>query len=40
MLLDQKEINEQVTVFKETILNVFRNFLRNKYITAHDKGPV
>ena len=32
-LFDQKDINE-------TILNIFRNYVLNKYITIDDKDPV
>ena len=39
-LLDQKDNNTQLTAFNETILNVFRNYVPNKYITADDKNPV
>ena len=39
-LLDQKDNNTQLAAFKETILNVFRNYVPNKYITADDKDPV
>ena len=30
---------EQVAAFNETILNVFRNYVPNKYITIDDKDP-
>ena len=30
---------EQVEAFNETILNVFRNYVPNKYITIDDKDP-
>ena len=39
-LLNQKAINAQVTAFNETILNVFRNYVPNKYITIDDKDPI
>ena len=39
-LFDQKAINAQVTAFNETILNVFRNYVPNKYITIDYKDPV
>ena len=38
-LLDQKDNNTQLAAFNETILNVFRNYVPNKYITADDKDP-
>ena len=39
-LFDQKDINAQVAAFNETILNIFRNYVPNKYITIDDKDPV
>ena len=39
-LFDQKDINAQVVALNETILNVFRNYVPNKYITIDDKDPV
>ena len=39
-LFDQKNINAQVVAFNETILNVFRNYVSNKYITVDDRDPV
>ena len=36
----QKNTNAQVTVFNESILNIFRNYIPNKYITCDDKDPV
>ena len=39
-LFDGKNINAQVISLNETILNVFRNYVPNKYITIDDKDPV
>ena len=39
-LFDSKNIHEQVIALNETILNVFRNYVPNKYITIDDKDPV
>ena len=39
-LFDSKNINEQVIALNETILNVFRNYVPNKYITTDDKDPI
>ena len=40
-LFDQKDTNVQVVALSETILNVFRNYVANKYITIiKDKDPV
>ena len=39
-LFDQKDTNAQVVAFNETMLNVFRNYVPNNYITVDDKDPV
>ena len=39
-LFDNKDINSQVTALNETILNVFRHYVPNKYITIDGKDPV
>ena len=39
-LFDSKNINEQVIAINETILNVFQNYVPNKYITVDDKDPL
>ena len=39
-LFDQKGIDAQVATFNDTVLNIFRNFVPNKYITIDDKDPV
>ena len=39
-LFDKKDLNAQVIALNETILNVFRNYVPNKYITVDDKDPV
>ena len=30
----------QVSIFNETILNIFQNYVPSKYITIDDKDPV
>ena len=40
MFFDKKDLNAQVIALNETILNVFRNYIPNKYITVDDKDPV
>ena len=35
-----KDLNTQVSILNETILNVFSNYVSNKYITIDDKDPV
>ena len=39
-LFDKKDLNAQVMVLNESILNVFRNYVPNKYITVYDEDPV
>ena len=39
-LFDKKDLYAQVITLNETILNVFRNYVPNKYITADDKDPI
>ena len=39
-LFSKKDINTQVSILNETILNVFSNYVPNKYITIDDKDPV
>ena len=37
---DKKDLNSQVVTLIGIILNVFRNYVPNKYITIDDKDPV
>ena len=39
-LFDKKDLNAHVIALNETILNVFRNYVADKYITIHDNDPV
>ena len=39
-LCNRKNINAQVIALNETILNIFRNYVPNRYITIDDKDPV
>ena len=39
-LFNNKDVNTQVSILNETVLNVFRNYVPNKYITIDDKDPV
>ena len=39
-LCNHKNIDSQVLTLNETILNVFHNYVPNKYITIDDKDPV
>ena len=38
-LFSNSDINTQVSILNETILNVFSNYMPNKYITIDDKDP-
>ena len=37
---DKKDLDAQVKALNENILNVFRNYVPNKYITVDDKDLV
>ena len=39
-LLGNKNVDCQVLILNDVILNVFKNFVPNKYITCDDKDPV
>ena len=39
-LLDNKKVDSQVFLLNDIILNIFRNFVPNKYVTCNDKDPV
>ena len=39
-LFHKKDLNAKVIALNETILNVFRNYVPNKYISVDDKDPV
>ena len=39
-LFHGKDINAKVTSLNYTILNVFKSYVRNNYITIDDKDPV
>ena len=39
-LLDNKNVDSQVLILNDIILNIFRNFVSNKYVTFDDKDPV
>ena len=39
-LFNKRDIDAQIAVFNKTILNVFRNYVPNKYISVDDKDPV
>ena len=35
-----KNVAIQVSIFSETILNIFSNFVPSKFIASHDKNPI
>ena len=39
-LLENENVNSQVLILNDIILNGFRNFVANKYVTCDDKDPV
>ena len=39
-LFSDNHIDIQVSIFEECVLNVFRNFVHNKYVVFDDKEPV
>ena len=39
-LFGQHDINQQVMTLNEVLLNIFRNYVPNKYITIDDKDLV
>ena len=39
-LLDNKNIDSQVHILNDIMLNIFRKFVPNKYVTCDDKNPV
>ena len=38
-LFSRKNVHEQVAIFNQTVLNIFSNYIRNKFITIDDKDP-
>ena len=38
-LLENKNVNDQLYLFNETMLNIFHNFIPNKNIICNDKDP-
>ena len=38
-LFSNESINEQVTIFNQTLMNIFSNYTPNKLITSDDKDP-
>ena len=39
-LFRNKNLDTQVSIFNETILNIFSNFIPNKTITCNDEDPI
>ena len=38
-LFHNKTVHKQVSVFTETLINIFSNFIPNKYVTFNDRDP-
>ena len=38
-LFSNKSVHEQVTIFNQTLMNIFSNYIPNKLITVGDKDP-
>ena len=38
-LFSNKSVHEQVTIFNQTLMNIFSNYIPNKLITVDDKDP-
>ena len=34
-----KSVHEQVTIFNQTLMNIFSNYIPNKLITVDDEDP-
>ena len=37
--LHEQSVHEQVTIFNQTLINIFSNYIPNKLITVDDKDP-
>ena len=38
-MFSNKNVNKQVSVFNNTLVNIFTNYIPNKYITIDDRDP-
>ena len=38
-LFSNKRVNQQVIIFNQTLMNVFSNFITNKFVTINDRDP-
>ena len=38
-LFSHKNVHEQVVIFNQTLINIFSNYVPNKFITVDDKDP-
>ena len=38
-LFSHKNVHEQVSIFNQTLMNIFSNYIPNKFITTDDKDP-
>ena len=38
-LFSCKNVHEQVVIFNQTLMNIFSNYIRSKFITIDEKDP-
>ena len=38
-LFSNKRVNQQVIIFNQTVMNIFSNFVPNKFVTLNDRDP-
>ena len=38
-LFSNKSVNQQVIIFNRTVMNIFLNFIPNKFVTFNDRDP-
>ena len=38
-MFSNKSVNQQVIIFSQTVMNVFSNFVPNKFVTFNDRDP-
>ena len=38
-LFINKNVHQQVSIFNKTLMNIFSNFIPNKYVIFNDKDP-
>ena len=38
-LFSHKNVHEQVAIFNQTLMNIFSNYIPNKFVTIDDNDP-